>query len=585
METNDNTNGEPEVPSGYRPLQPLGKHGKHGRDASRDRAKVPGSQSPSGSPLDAGAVQPASTSRMSAAQPASTSRMATVPPPSPSSTGSIPLGHAGAGANADAGFSQGRFDMPGSHKSPTSRKPFIIVGVVVALLLAIYVGVAVYFTFHFMPNTKIGESDVSLMSATDAEGAVAQVVGAYQFSLQGQGLEVKLKGSDLSSSQSATDVAREAMAAASPWVWPLELAQQHDETEKLSVAFSDLKAKDAVREAVNAHNASAVGPVDAAIAFDAAKGAYAVTPEQIGTKLEADAVVDAAWKAVSSLSPSLTVGDDFLQKPVVTSDDARLVAAVDTANAMAGANFALTMGKDTAAKVDASLISQWIKLGDDFSVTFDEAALAAWANDLAKACTTVGTTRAYTRPDGKQITVSGGVYGWEVKTDELVAQVKEGVTAARTDPLEVPCGAKGDAYHGAGKQDWGNRYLDVDLSEQHARFYDESGAIIWESDIITGIPDGQHDTPAGVYWVNRKASPSTLSGYQGDANIYNTEVQYWMPFVGDAVGFHDADWQSAFGGTLYKDGAGSHGCVNLPPAKAQELYSLLVEADTIVCHW
>ena len=80
-------------------------------------------------------------------------------------------------------------------------------------------------------------------------------------------------------------------------------------------------------------------------------------------------------------------------------------------------------------------------------------------------------------------------------------------------------------------------------------------------------------------------SPSKLIGYNGNEKIYETEVQYWMPFVGNYIGFHDADWQPAFGGTLYADGAGSHGCVNLPPSKAAELYGMLSSGDTVVSHW
>lgn len=117
------------------------------------------------------------------------------------------------------------------------------------------------------------------------------------------------------------------------------------------------------------------------------------------------------------------------------------------------------------------------------------------------------------------------------------------------------------------------------------RFYDEAGALVWESACVTGTPNGEHDTPSGVYWLNQKQSPSTLVGYDGDTKIYETEVQYWMPFVGNAIGLHDADWQPDFGGTLYKEGFGSHGCVNLPPSKAGELYGLIQGGDVVVCHW
>lgn len=38
--------------------------------------------------------------------------------------------------------------------------------------------------------------------------------------------------------------------------------------------------------------------------------------------------------------------------------------------------------------------------------------------------------------------------------------------------------------------------------------------------------------------------------------IYETPVNYWMRVTWTGIGFHDATWQAAFGGTRYKDGAG-----------------------------
>ena len=80
-------------------------------------------------------------------------------------------------------------------------------------------------------------------------------------------------------------------------------------------------------------------------------------------------------------------------------------------------------------------------------------------------------------------------------------------------------------------------------------------------------------------------SISKLIGYEGDKRIYETEVRYWMPFDGNAIGLHDADWQSEFGGERFKEGFGSHGCVNLPVDKAKELYDLIEEGDVVVSHW
>ena len=62
---------------------------------------------------------------------------------------------------------------------------------------------------------------------------------------------------------------------------------------------------------------------------------------------------------------------------------------------------------------------------------------------------------------------------------------------------------------------------------------------------------------------------------------YHSFVHYWMPYnttVG--IGFHDANWRSSFGGQIYRTD-GSHGCINMPPAKAEELY-YMISAGTVV---
>ncbi|MEE1273363.1 MAG: L,D-transpeptidase, partial [Olegusella sp.] len=61
-------------------------------------------------------------------------------------------------------------------------------------------------------------------------------------------------------------------------------------------------------------------------------------------------------------------------------------------------------------------------------------------------------------------------------------------------------------------------------------------------------------------------------------------VTYWMPFIGNDVGLHDASWRSQFGGSIYQYN-GSHGCVNLPTDKAAQLYGLTRVGDKVIVHW
>ena len=308
-------------------------------------------------------------------------------------------------------------------------------------------------------------------------------------------------------------------------------------------------------------------------------------PEATGTALDADAVAKAIGSAIASMQPTAKLTADALQQPAVPATDPKLQAAAEAANQLVKADMQLMMGGDVAAEVNPALVSTWISFDENLTPSLDEEALIAWAKQLEAACDTVGTERTYTRPDGKVITVAGGPYGWLTDGEALLELVKEGVANGTVGAVDIPCKTTGTAYNGAGAQDWSARYCDIDLSEQHVRFYDETGTLIWEAPCVSGTPNGAHNTPTGVFWLNQKASPSVLKGTNLDGSKYESAVRYWMPFVGNVIGLHDADWQAAFGGTLYQQGRGSHGCVNLPVGSDADLFGIIQSGDVVVCHW
>lgn len=66
---------------------------------------------------------------------------------------------------------------------------------------------------------------------------------------------------------------------------------------------------------------------------------------------------------------------------------------------------------------------------------------------------------------------------------------------------------------------------------------------------------------------------------------YETPVAYWMRVTWSGIGFHDATWQYAFGGTRYADGWGSHGCINMPYNQAAALYDLISVGTPVIVHY
>lgn len=116
-----------------------------------------------------------------------------------------------------------------------------------------------------------------------------------------------------------------------------------------------------------------------------------------------------------------------------------------------------------------------------------------------------------------------------------------------------------------------NAYIDISISEQVLRYYEYDELVLY-SDIVTGINDG---TPVGDFSVVNKARNVNLKGED-----YVSFVNYWIAFLGYSYGMHDASWRSSFGGSIYIYN-GSHGCINMPYYKVQQLY-YMVEIGTPV---
>ena len=55
-----------------------------------------------------------------------------------------------------------------------------------------------------------------------------------------------------------------------------------------------------------------------------------------------------------------------------------------------------------------------------------------------------------------------------------------------------------------------------------------------------------------------------------------------MPFNRN-IGLHDAGWRRSYGGQIYKTN-GSHGCINLPPESAKEIYENISKGTPVICY-
>lgn len=118
-------------------------------------------------------------------------------------------------------------------------------------------------------------------------------------------------------------------------------------------------------------------------------------------------------------------------------------------------------------------------------------------------------------------------------------------------------------------------FVVVDIGDQTLTLYD-GNTILLEVDITSGTK-GKYDTPFGLFSIQSKSKDTYLTGPG-----YRSHVDYWMPFY-YGYGIHDADWRQVFGEDYYERN-GSHGCVNVPPEKTQEIYDNVEVGTKVLVH-
>ena len=465
------------------------------------------------------------------------------------------------------------------------RTPLLIA---VVSILVIYVIGSLVFSNVYLPGTTVNGNDASMRSAAALTAQAQEASNDYKLNVSGDGANFSLAGSDIDFAFDVGAYERNAKSHLLGWAWPVGMFLPKDYLVLDGVSFNRDAVQSAVDSAIEPVNKNGTAPKNATISYDAGKNSFVANKEQGGTAISSQNTMDAVCKGIGELRTQVDLGEAELQQPATKADSEQMGEAIRKANEISTREIALTVNGNTVKTVNAELIRPWLKVDESYNVVADLDLVTDWAkSDLSREVDTAGTARTYTRTsDGKRINaIGGGSYGWNMNGAELAKIVCDHIASGSTESIEIPMITKGEVYvHG--KQDWGPRYVDVDLAEQYVRMFDENSNIVMESPCVSGNLAENNETVTGVFSLEKKESPAILVGLDenGDGEPdYENEVQFWMPFYG-GYGLHDALWRSYFGEDLYKYD-GSHGCVNLPYYAAEQLYDLIRVGDPVVVHY
>ena len=338
---------------------------------------------------------------------------------------------------------------------------------------------------------------------------------------------------------------------------------RYDE-ERLAEAVKKLSCFDASRFEA---------PRNAYISKYNAKEGYKIVEETKGNIIDESKAYQIIVDAVRNMEEKVDLsGKDCYQEAEVTAENKALKGTLKQMNTYAGAKITYRFGRAKEV-VDGKLISKWIRVNKKGNVILKKKKIEDYVANLRRKYDTIFKSRRFKTSYGKTITISGGDYGWWMNAGQEEKKLTQLIQAGKKVERMPEYYQTAQSY---GKKDYGDSYVEINLTTQHVFLYDK-GKKILETDCVTGNSARGYDTPVGAYSVTYTERNATLNGEN-----YATPVKYWMPFNRN-IGLHDADWRSTFGGEIYKYN-GSHGCVNLPPDKAAEIFKYVKKGTPVFCY-
>lgn len=455
------------------------------------------------------------------------------------------------------------------------KKPVLICGIVVLVLLIVYLAGMLYYNDKFLNGTMVNGSDVGGMTLQKANDQLSKKVNGQSLKLIfNDGQSEVLQSAQLGVSYNKDNSLNQLMKNQNKWAWFIGFFKNEKNTLTDLIQISDENLTNGIASMEHAKEENQIAPTDAYIQYK--DGSFSIIEETLGSKFNIEELVKNIKVALSEGKQQLDVTKaNGYVKPHVYKDDQDLNNQLKAANEYCLSAITYTTPKGKEIVLDGSTLITWLSKQDDGSYTKDESVfkekLTAFVKELASQYNSIGATRTFTGKDGQSHTVSGGTYGFRVSTDSEVSALLKMINENKSENNRIPehTGQLPSGENGG----LGTTYLEINITKQHLWFV-KDGSVVLESDFVSGKEsDPTRLTPSGTYYIYNKERNRVLRGTKQPNGKYEYEspVSYWMPF-NKGIGLHDASWRSTFGRDIYIN-SGSHGCINLPTGFAGSLYS------------
>ena len=442
-----------------------------------------------------------------------------------------------------------------------------------------------YSQTHFLENTFINGIDVSNMTAPEVEKILSGKAEGYELKITFRDGEVEVIDGDAIGFKVKPDGSVDRILQSQDHKeWFRCFFRRTDGEVEQHTTYDPNRLKAAVAALPELQEDRMVAPKDAYIVLQ--DTTFTIIPEVEGNLVDIGIVQNAATEAVSKEQTDIVVADleGSYKVPSVRAQDTAIVEKCDEYNQMLAGSITWNMPNGESLTVDKNTTVNWLSQDENGEYYRDEDLweenIEFWVDELARNVNTVGKDWSFHSTNRGDITISGGDYGYSVNKVKERDEVWDLLWDGETDDRE-PYFYSVQFNHGSGL---GGTYIEANLSSQHVWIYVD-GAMVCETDCVSGNTSLGRGTPTGVFQILYKDTDVDLKGQQlaNGQYSYISHVNYWMPFYG-GCGFHDANWRSRFGGSIYKTD-GSHGCINLPPSITPKFYGYVRSGMPVIVYY
>ena len=455
------------------------------------------------------------------------------------------------------------------------KKGILIAGIAVGVLLLIYGILSVYFLNHFAFRTKINGVGVSGCSLSKAQDKMKEEVASYDLNIvcsDGTKVSIPAEEFELTLDEKMGDEAiRELLNKQNGFAWIIKLfapdhlqldtSSKEEGNDSAIVKYDQKKLLACLKKQPFMDKKTQTPPENAKLSEYDPENGFSLIEAKEGTRINQKNLLLAIDEALKTMDNEVNLSEDgCYQRPAVDNDNEELLTLLDTVNQYAKSVINYEIG-EKGQTLDASVFADWLIINNNCKVKFDKEKVAAYVSEIAKTYNTCYSAKTLMTSYGKEVSIPNSHYGWKVdeeaETAQIIKDIKQGKEVTRDLNYSMTANSHGD-------QDYGDSYVEINLTAQHL-FLHKDGKVVLETDFVSGNTSRGNGTPTGAFTLTYRQKDAVLRGVG-----YATRVKYWMPFFGN-YGMHDASWRSNFGGKIYKTN-GSHGCVNLPPSIAPEVY-------------